>query len=555
MRGVRVNRVGAMVAGLALAVAGSASAADVDRFERDPPHHLQSFLVAGATVAGAVERARTLFKRSDANGDGTLTIADGRMADDVVRTNVQSGAVRDALQFDLDRDGVVTEPEVRAVLAFERRVSGERGSPASANPAAFDERVRALMVADGDHDGRLTLQEIHTAARNAVEATKSIAGMETTFIELLDYAGMPSGLSEQAFVDLVVERLTENDTNGDGRLSREEVVASTERRKERLRVAEAVRIQKEQERAERNAEAEAARACEYPKPTPDAEVLLLSAHESQTLSSVAIGSREVEVRHGGVDVEPGEGRIWLMLLTRTPVIWRFTGAVERIERVVLSSAIESGKADEPTLAGVIGLPNDRVTFLPRCLTHFTDAHSVGAAKTIAVVRRQTDRDPKVAAGYTVSRFLVPTGGLDVLPRGGKSSVVVTSRNQVHKTFGGKIFDVTDMPLAKQIEFAYPGGVATIDPAEVVASYPVFAYDVLPGLVGISQLAQAGAIERNDVGEFLIRRKIRLPGAMYGAHSARFLLLRGVPLPDGEAGHACIFSEETAEPIPGSGPCR
>ncbi len=555
MRDLRMNRAGALVAGLASVMAGAAAAAGVDRFDRDPPKHLESFLVAGATLAAATDRARIIFNRSDTDGDGVLTIADGRLTDAVVRTKVQADGFKDVLQFDLDRDGVVTEAEIRTILAFEKRVAGQRVPLTGSNPAAFDERVRSLMAADGDHDGRITLQEVHTAARNAIEATKSIAGTETIFAELLDYAGAPTGLSEQAFIDLVAERMKEIDTDGDGKLSHDEVVASTQRRKERQRVAAAALRQKEQELAARDAAAEAARTCDLPKPTPDAEVLLLSAYESQALSSTAIGTREVAVGHGIVDVAPGAGPIWLTLLTHKPVIWRFTGAVDRIERAIVSSSATAGEKDDATLAGAIGLPADRITFLPRCLQAFTDAHSVDGAKTIAAVRRQADRDPKVAAAYAVSKFLVPSAGLDVMARGGKSTIVVASPTQVHKSFGGRLFDVTDMPLAKQLEFAYPGGIVAVDPATVVASRPVFAYDVLPGLAGIAQLLKEGALERNDVGEFVIRRKIRLPGGMYGAHSARFLLLKGVPVPDGTAGHSCIFSEETAEPIPGSDSCR
>ncbi|TBW34080.1 hypothetical protein EYW49_18970 [Siculibacillus lacustris] len=132
---------------------------------------------------------------------------------------------------------------------------------------------------------------------------------------------------------------------------------------------------------------------------------------------------------------------------------------------------------------------------------------------------------------------------------------MTSPSQSFKSFGGRLFEVTDATLAQQVGWAYPGGIVPIDPATVVASHPPLVYDVLPGLAGVAQLLDQGALARNPSGEYLIRRKIRFPGGMYGANSVRFLLLRGVPVPDGELGHSCIVSEETGEAIPGTAGCH
>jgi hypothetical protein len=49
--------------------------------------------------------------------------------------------------------------------------------------------------------------------------------------------------------------------------------------------------------------------------------------------------------------------------------------------------------------------------------------------------------------------------------------------------------------------------------------------------------------------FLIHRKIRFPAGLSGAHSVRFLRLRGIAKPDGDPGHSVVISEEIGLPVP------
>jgi hypothetical protein len=94
----------------------------------------------------------------------------------------------------------------------------------------------------------------------------------------------------------------------------------------------------------------------------------------------------------------------------------------------------------------------------------------------------------------------------------------------------------------------PGGVIAIDPGRVVASLPVERYEVLPEEAGLVQLLEARKLAQNRTGEYLIKKKIRFPADLYGAHAVRFLLLRGVEPPDGDPGHSVVVSEETGKRI-------
>jgi len=94
--------------------------------------------------------------------------------------------------------------------------------------------------------------------------------------------------------------------------------------------------------------------------------------------------------------------------------------------------------------------------------------------------------------------------------------------------------------------SYPGGVVRIDPQNVVASAAVAPYEVLPKQAGLVQLEKSGKIEQNPSGEFVIKDKIRFPAELTGA--VKFLLLRGVAMPEGDPGQAVVIAEETGKPV-------
>jgi hypothetical protein len=207
------------------------------------------------------------------------------------------------------------------------------------------------------------------------------------------------------------------------------------------------------------------------------------------------------------------------------------------------------KPNETPLAGVTGLPAERVSFLAQsnCLAYFTEAPSSQAAIAAGHVRRETGKEPTVVAGrYQVSGFAVPSGEIRTTGRANRPMLVVRkpSGTLVIEGQANVVVEAGQSDLASEVARFYPGGVIEIDAATVVASMPAARYEVLPNQAGLLQLVQAGALARNGRGEYLIKQKIRFPAELNGAHSVRFLLLRGVPAPDGDPGHSCVIVEET-----------
>ncbi len=233
------------------------------------------------------------------------------------------------------------------------------------------------------------------------------------------------------------------------------------------------------------------------------------------------------------------------------------------ERLVLAGTTTgpgSSRPDQVPLIGATGISAERVTFLgrPGCIGDFGEVPSIKAAAAVGVVRRELGREPAVLAGrHDASGFTVPEG--TTRARRERGTQLIIEKESGTLRLEGDTSNIvvrkrlTD--LASELYRFSPGGLIAIDPAKVVSSKPAESYKVLPQQAGLLQLVQSGALTQNGSSEFLIREKIKFPAELTGAHQVKFLLLRGVPLPEGNAGHSCVMSEETGTALHNASLCR
>jgi Ca2+-binding EF-hand superfamily protein len=493
------------------------------------PAVLAPFVQPGASVGTIGQRIQPAFRHLDANGDGRLDAADIALHDAVSLAALRVATASRMMQADLDGDGFVTEAELATKLAFEQRLlDGPRRARVEMQRA---ESLRQWTAADTDGDRRVSWSEAAAAVPQRPAATfpgtAQVGG-------LLAAVGRTGGaLTEEEFTTLVETAVRTVDTDGNGTISQEEF-AAYQRQVSELR--------------RRSAPMQAGPACNLPRASEAAEVMLISGYEGDALSTATIGSQDVVTRTAAIHVAPGRQPLYLVLATHTPTIWRFTGAVDRLERVVLSSNRAAAPQAAP-LVGAVGLPADRVTFVAHvnCLRYFSEIPSGQAAVAAAVVRAETGKEPGVVASRrTISLVDLPSGTF-------RSTEAPSSEAIIREWAGSPRPDAPDGTAAiaavrRDFDRFYSGGLVRIDPAQTVSSLPAASYEVLPAEAGLMQLLMRGALGTNGSREFLIRERIRFPAGLHGAHSVRFLLLRGVPLPEGSAGHSCVISEETGATI-------
>lgn len=255
--------------------------------------------------------------------------------------------------------------------------------------------------------------------------------------------------------------------------------------------------------------------CRMPSASAKAQVVVLSAYETSAISTVSLGSQDAVVHVGDIVVDPGAEPLYIVIPSFSAVIWRFTGATERIERVVLTARATGagrGTTHEPFQVGATGVPKAKVAFMPKstCIQYFHKMGSNEATRAVTAVRDLLGRKPNVvAADYEVKGFRVPSGKVEKTTKRG---------------------------------FQPPPDVVKVDKATVVSSVPAVDYTVLPERAGIEQLLASGALRRTGLDTYVVQKKIRFPAGLHGANSATFVMPRGVPAPDGDPGHSCVVTE-------------
>ena len=366
-----------------------------------------------ATLDRYLESLRGDFFQLDANSDGRITQRDVDLHTLMESIQMRTAALNFVMRFDLDGDGAVTEDETRRAMKYDMRVQlglaafNAAGSPIPAPPRSaklIDETVRSVMALDTDKDGKVSFAEadkyvlpglrwrgltVQSArARQALASDFSTKGEVT----LADY---------QAAGEAVFRKV---DSDGDGKTSLQEL---TDYRRQPGAAEAAQKRLREQTDAARKKQEEAARAgCAMPAPSPRAKVILLSAYETEALSSVSIGPAEAVVHAGRIVVEPGEEPLYVVIPTYAAMIWQFSGAVERIERLAMSSLVTGanrGDKAEPPLVGATGIPRERISFFAKsgCFGYFSEVPSSQSIQAVAAVRQ---------ASSSISRrpFLVST---------------------------------------------------------------------------------------------------------------------------------------------------
>jgi Ca2+-binding EF-hand superfamily protein len=522
---------------MALLVCGQVAAQTPDQ-QTSPNQVLIGRLQAGATLERYLQGLRVELLRLDANGDGVIDSADVDVHNVIAAASYRANAAIRFMNADLDGDGVVTEAELRLKLKYDRRMNTatQSGAPLS-GPRSRDlnlnelveQEIRNLMVADADNDGRITWNEaIEFTKKQPFYGENVTSDLATSAHQLLTLA--TNGKTSVSLPDIetaATAAFIAADADGNGTISQDELVA-----------------------------ARSQAYCGMPAAAKRSKIVLLSSYETEALSSVAIGAQEEITGVGTINVESGDEPIYLVIASYQPTIWRLYGAVERIERVFVTTTKTGLNKTDPKsmpLAGVTGLPADRVTFARQsgCVGFFTEVPSIDAAKAASTVKQQAGKDVAVSVGrFKVAGFQVPSGKIDVIEN--NRTALGTDRNGGTNTATS---DATNIPvqaatgnLEREFLRLTPGGLVEVDAESVVASASAERYEVAPQEAGLIQLMRSGALTQNQRGEFIIHKKIRFPAALTGQHAARFLLMRGVPTPEGDPGNSLVIAEETGEPI-------
>lgn len=373
---------------------------------------------------------------------------------------------------------------------------------------------------DADHDGEVSLNEVNRFAASQAAAASLLTSPRLA--KLMDLAAAQDGqLTAQELEAAARVIFRKYDTNNNGELEpvETEVLLDAQRKSAASRM---------QDRA--------IAACGVPKAGPKDQVLVVSAYEGASLSTVTVAGQDEVTQTVELNIEDGEEPLFIAASSYTPMIWRLTGATERV-----SKFIAAAKTD-----GVVGLVKDRVTFVDgrNCLGGWIDPEKKTKDKIDFVMRMVGSSRLSLAAAHTISAVRLPSDAAvePKLKRLPPSTV----------TFSWGPLRPADNVAIRLFKRFHPGGIVSIDPERVVSSSPAQPYEVLPQEAGLVQLLESGELEQRPKLGYVIQRPMkRFPAGLHGAHGVRFVLGQGVSMPNGSPGHSRVLTMEQAQSIPDS----
>ena len=486
---------------------------------------------------------RRKFRDIDRDGDG-ITPKDYTRNRQAAEAQIRAQILQQYLAKDLDNDGAVTRSELEAFFRPQaNQPLHSSGGPidptAEQRRTVLEKLVGDALQADLNRDGTISSDEMRRAAASQVEGRRSSDDGEPRVPASLDADG--DGVISAAEWDAaLLAAFQDADGDGDGQLSKDEV----ERAAQSFAAARDTVLRADAARRRAAEGRRRAEACGIPKPPTGAKLVVVGSHEGAALSTASIGGDDREVTVSRLEIEPGPEPLQLVLSSYDANVWLVTGAVERVAQVVASS-LQAG-ADKRPRVGVVGLPPEKVRFAAEanCIPDFYKPQSREGVAALARIEALFGRPPDaVVSAYTVATMGVPSGTPDTqtaLP----GAVALPAAGPAKATW-------TEM-----LRFN-PAGLVSIAPDKVASPLPVKRYGVLPQEAGLAQLIEEGALKPvtgPTIGGLLILRRVKLPAGLNGAHSVRFVLGRGVPMPEGSPGHSCIVSEETGQPVPAGTRC-
>jgi len=469
-------------------------------------------------------KVRRQILRGDIDNNG-LSLSDLQYAERQQIARKQIGHMSELFRSDQNGDGIVSEREFQFHLKVmqarfdqqqeqlrERYPDRTDRSDASQTKRMLDLATK-YKNADTNGDKRVTLDEAYQAP-----------------YDLPRYHGY-----EQKY--RVFETAKPLDFNGDGLIAPAEVNMAVD-----LFLAEAAELGIKVPSGQSSiplSDLPSKIACDFPRPTSAAQVIRVSAYEGDQLSNVALAGQDAETTTSEIRIEPGSAPLYLIASSYESHVWRFTGAVNRVERVILSSRRKNPYGQSGV--GQTGITQSKMSVSNKsCLGD--DSRKISKRQQGSSMKL-----PEAFGNRSGKHFYFYSAGGVTLPSGSEYKLSLVRPANL------KAANRPDVEAAwtSLVRFM-PAGVFQFDPKKIASSSKVEKYQTLPHQAGITQLLVSGALKKSKWGGFIVRKPMRYPASLGGAHSEVFILPKGAPTPSGKPGHSCVRTSEKGPGNSGSG---
>lgn len=278
--------------------------------------------------------------------------------------------------------------------------------------------------------------------------------------------------------------------------------------------------------------------------------MLFLAGRTQAMASASIAGPMEATQTALVSIEPGEGKLYLVLAAHSTIIWRIEGAVDRLTNVVL---LESRNDPLVSFAAVTGVDRSKLSWgeQEECATLLghTAIQQTGV-KFTALHGRPPDIFERVD--------VVASIGIPSMQLVGKTKewAVPVKRTACHTALQRGMTFAPDPPtgadtepcdwIRAEMKLQFPEGVVALDPATIVGRQPAVPYQVLPSPFGFHKALQDGVMkDLSTAAGNRYRIEKPLPYFPPVAHHRRridFELAAGIDVPRGAEQRYCVFDQ-------------
>ena len=434
------------------------------------------------TLATVLREAGILFQTLDLDGGG-ISKSDEELKTSLSHAAVRASLIRQWLAFDLNGDANLTPDEIqRALMPQARqplRSAAGKVLPTERQIAeTLQELVRKKAPEDPNGDGVVTFEELHAQAMKRTPAT---AKRRAAFYRIIGPELDTDGDGNVAWAELervLTSALQKADRDGDDRLSKTEIQA----------VITAIRDAKGLRRGgSGRLGAGRPSPCKLPRAREGIDVVAMQIGEGRAVPTVSLGGDGVVTTLTDLEIAPGDTPLFLVVAARTHVILRFSGATERVQRVLSIGAT----------AGFTGIDRRLISWqaAENCAVADWGYGAYKKGRWSETLKAGLGRAPDRAHYFRFS-------GRRSLPGGTRL---------VDRSFPGRIGvdqSGTAAPIWKAFHVFAPGGLIQVRTGDVQAANKVTRYGVLPHLAGLATLVETGALDILDPGAMF---RIKTPG--------------------------------------------
>lgn len=284
-------------------------------------------------------------------------------------------------------------------------------------------------------------------------------------------------------------------------------------------------------------------SCSVPTIPQNTNLIAIKILEGTAISSVSTMGQDILTSAVTVRVEKLTKPMVVIVISKDPIIWQFTGNTPAIQQLIVHSDLMDDQGN-PSV-GVTGLKKSVIRFLKNgCLPdYYNEPLKNNYRELKSSIKKLVGRDLEMVVEESL-RFGLVGKDYEVSAFSLASDKVQPVSSKYASIFGKKPVPEGYHPkMWMGLLHRFPDGVAKIDSSTVVADGKIEPYEVLPGGAGLAKLAYGGFI---TYGWKILKDIPRLPGGNHWKKRATIILSKGVSFPEGDPGDSCVLSEDTGE---------